>query len=108
MAADIFVSIPKSDGTSAALLEAMAAGVTPVVNDLPANWEWVDPSIGFVLPFAPTAEDVASAIEQAQVRNVDPDAIRARVHLATWEQEVARLTDAYRTIRPMRGVKRDA
>jgi glycosyltransferase involved in cell wall biosynthesis len=106
--ADLFVSIPRSDGTSASLLEAMAAGVMPVVNDLPANREWVDPGVGIVLPYAPVAEDVASAIEQAPDRSPNPAAIRDRVRAATWEREVARLTEAYRTIEPLHGARPDA
>jgi L-malate glycosyltransferase len=41
--ADIFVSCSASDGTSVSLLEAMAAGVYPVVTELPANREWLTP-----------------------------------------------------------------
>lgn len=37
-----FVSIPKSDGTSISLLEAMAYGCIPVLSDIPANREWVE------------------------------------------------------------------
>ncbi|MEN9742555.1 MAG: hypothetical protein RLZZ65_360 [Bacteroidota bacterium] len=39
--AQIYVSIPESDGTAISLLEAMAYGCIPVVSDLPANQEWV-------------------------------------------------------------------
>lgn len=39
--ADVYVSASLWDGTSPALLEAMAAGVFPVVSDCPANREWV-------------------------------------------------------------------
>ncbi len=39
--AKIYVSIPESDATAISLLEAMAAGCTPVLSDLPANREWV-------------------------------------------------------------------
>lgn len=41
LAAQIYVSIPSSDGTSMSLLEAMACGAVPVVSDLPANREWI-------------------------------------------------------------------
>jgi glycosyltransferase involved in cell wall biosynthesis len=37
-----FISIPKSDGTSISLLEAMAYGCIPVLSDIPANREWVE------------------------------------------------------------------
>jgi glycosyltransferase involved in cell wall biosynthesis len=39
----LFVSVPESDGTSVSLLEAMFAGCLPVLSDLPANREWVQP-----------------------------------------------------------------
>jgi len=39
--ADVYVSASLWDGTSPALLEAMAAGVYPVVSDCPANREWL-------------------------------------------------------------------
>ncbi len=40
--AAVSVSCALSDSTSIALLETMAAGVTPVVTDLPGNREWID------------------------------------------------------------------
>jgi glycosyltransferase involved in cell wall biosynthesis len=40
-ASDVYVSASLWDGTSPALLEAMAAGVFPVVTDCPANREWI-------------------------------------------------------------------
>lgn len=100
--ANVFISIPRSDGTSAALLEAMAAGVAPIVSDLPANREWVDPEVGYVLPHSPTVGDVATAIETLSTRANDPDAVRARVADATWESELERLVIAYGTIGPVR------
>jgi len=39
--ADVYVSASLWDGTSPALLEAMAAGAYPVVSDCPANREWL-------------------------------------------------------------------
>ncbi|TXI86824.1 MAG: glycosyltransferase [Crocinitomicaceae bacterium] len=39
--AKIYVSIPRSDGTSISLLEAMAHGCVPIVSNLPANNEWI-------------------------------------------------------------------
>ncbi len=39
--AQIFISIPESDGTASSLLEAMAYGCIPLVSCLPANLEWI-------------------------------------------------------------------
>jgi len=63
--ADVFVSVPSSDATSVALLQAMAAGCFPVVSDLPAVREWVDDGVnGFRVPLhSPTA--LAHAVERA-------------------------------------------
>lgn len=48
---DVFISVPSSDSTSVSLLECMAAGIFPVVSDLPANREWVEDGLnGIVLP----------------------------------------------------------
>jgi len=39
--ADIYISATLSDGTSSALLEGMATGLTPVVSRIPANVPWI-------------------------------------------------------------------
>jgi glycosyltransferase involved in cell wall biosynthesis len=38
---DVYVSLSRSDSTSQSLLEAMAAGLLPVVSDIEGNREWV-------------------------------------------------------------------
>ena len=38
---DAYVSLSRSDSTSQSLLEALAAGMVPVVTDIPGNLEWV-------------------------------------------------------------------
>lgn len=49
--AQIFVSVPESDGTSSSLLEALAYGCVPVLSNLPANLEWIlDQVNGFITP----------------------------------------------------------
>jgi glycosyltransferase involved in cell wall biosynthesis len=59
---EIFVSLSRSDSTSQSLLEAMAAGLVPVVSDLEGNREWVTHRReGYLVP-ADDAEAVACAI----------------------------------------------
>jgi len=49
--ADIYVSTSLYDGTSVSLLEAMGAGVFPIVTDIPSNREWIsDGQNGFLFP----------------------------------------------------------
>ena len=49
--ADIYVSTSLYDGTSVSLLEALAAGVFPIVTDIPSNREWIaDGKNGFLVP----------------------------------------------------------
>jgi glycosyltransferase involved in cell wall biosynthesis len=40
--AEVFVSVPSSDATSVALLQAMAVGCFPIVSDLPSQQELVE------------------------------------------------------------------
>ncbi|MFM7566979.1 MAG: glycosyltransferase family 4 protein [Flavobacteriales bacterium] len=44
-----FISIPKSDGTSISLLEAMAYGCIPILSDIPANKEWVEDGVNGII-----------------------------------------------------------
>jgi glycosyltransferase involved in cell wall biosynthesis len=49
--AEVFVSVPSSDATSVALLQAMAAGSFPIVSDLPSQRELIDDGVnGFRVP----------------------------------------------------------
>ena len=43
--AEVFVSVPSSDGTSVALLQAMAAGAFPIVSDLATQREWIEDGV---------------------------------------------------------------
>lgn len=58
---DVFVSVPSSDGTSVALLEALFCEVPVVVSELPANREWIpDESYGKVVPVGDAASLAAA------------------------------------------------
>jgi glycosyltransferase involved in cell wall biosynthesis len=63
--AAVFVSVPSSDATSVALLQAMAAGAFPIVSDLPSQHELIAHGVnGFLAPLHdPPA--LARLIEQA-------------------------------------------
>jgi glycosyltransferase involved in cell wall biosynthesis len=89
--ARIAVSVPISDGSSAALLEALAAGMAPLVTDLPANREWVTDEVGAVVPKDPTIAEIADALRRLQVRPPAPQKARALVEASTWEHQVAGL-----------------
>lgn len=41
-----YVSMSRSDGTSASLLEGLACGLYPILSDIPANREWIFPEKG--------------------------------------------------------------
>lgn len=47
--AKIFVSIPSSDATSLSVLEAMGYGCYPILSNVPANLEWIDPGINGII-----------------------------------------------------------
>jgi glycosyltransferase involved in cell wall biosynthesis len=64
--AHIYVSVSLSDGTSLSLMEALASGAFPVLSDIPANQEWVDPEAknGLLVPCGDPLE-LAKAITRA-------------------------------------------
>lgn len=68
----VYVSCSASDGTSASLLEAMAAGVFPVVSDIPANREWIEDGVNGYLVDSQRpqllAERVLAALEDSALR----------------------------------------
>jgi glycosyltransferase involved in cell wall biosynthesis len=62
--ADVYVSVASSDGTSLALLEALALGAVPVLSDIPANASWIeDGETGVLVEATPAA--VREGIERA-------------------------------------------
>jgi glycosyltransferase involved in cell wall biosynthesis len=98
--AAVYVSVPSSDGTSATLLEAMAAGAFPVVSDLPSNSEWIDQTGGDLVPVGGVPELAAAIVrglnqpdlrERVAARNLE--VVRQR---GLWEANMARVEDAYR------------
>jgi glycosyltransferase involved in cell wall biosynthesis len=52
---DVFALVSPAEGFSCALLEAMAAGLPPVITDIPANRQLVDPGVqGIAVPVGDT------------------------------------------------------
>lgn len=68
----LVVSVPRSDATSAAVLEALAAGCSVVASDLPANAEWVPAT--HRVPVDADADDVAGAILRCRAQPLTLDA----------------------------------
>ncbi|MGQ9662696.1 MAG: glycosyltransferase [Kiritimatiellia bacterium] len=75
--ADVYVSASRNDGTSVALLEAMASGLLPVVTRIAANAPWVEDGHTGLL-FEPGEP---SSLAAALARAIDDDALRRRAFL---------------------------
>jgi glycosyltransferase involved in cell wall biosynthesis len=90
-AADVCLSVPSSDGTSVALLEAMASGRPMVVSDLPANREWITDGVnGSVVPPndpAALADAIKRLLDSSELRSTFGHAARARVESAASSHE---------------------
>jgi glycosyltransferase involved in cell wall biosynthesis len=63
--ADAYASLTASDGVSASLLEAMAAGCLPIVSDIPAARTWITPGENGLLVDGSDAGSVAAALRRA-------------------------------------------
>lgn len=93
----VYVSVSRSDSTSQSLLEAMAAGLLPVVSDIPGNREWVTHRRSGLLVPTGDPEALAAALLEAAEADGAPamaEAARAtvvrRAHLADTLDELLR------------------
>ena len=98
--AEVFVSVPSSDGTSVALLQAMAAGCFPIVSDLPTQRELVEDGVnGFRVPLHRTdvlADRIARALSDAPLRRAAAERNLAIVlERGLNETEMARMEGLY-------------
>lgn len=95
--AQAVVSCARSDSTSISLLEAMAAGATPIVADVPGNREWVDDGAeGRLFPPGDHAA-LAAALVATLVDPAFRAAARARARRRVEEQgDFARAVDGVR------------
>jgi glycosyltransferase involved in cell wall biosynthesis len=71
-----YISASLSDGASASLLEAMAAGLFPIVSDIPANREWITHRDNGLL--FPPGDSRALADAMAETLRPEPWMERAR------------------------------
>ena len=62
---EVYVSLSRSDSTSQSLLEAMAAGLLPVVSDIEGNREWVTHRASGLLVPTGDPEALAAALVEA-------------------------------------------
>lgn len=98
--AEVYVSIPNSDGTSVALLQAMGAGCFPIVSDLPSQEELVEPGVqGLRVPPGDEralAEAIAAALGDAALRRDAVERNRAFVEeYGVTETNMARMEAWY-------------
>ena len=99
-AAAVFVSVPSSDGTSVALLQAMAAGCFPIVSDLPTQRELIDDGVnGFRVPLHRPdvlANRLVAALRDPALRRRAVDLNRAIVEeRGLNEREMAKMEALY-------------
>jgi glycosyltransferase involved in cell wall biosynthesis len=102
-AAEVFVSVPSSDGTSVALLQAMAAGCFPIVSDLPTQRELVEDGVnGFRVPLHRPeilAERLGRALDNPELRRAAAARNRALVEeRGQNENEMAKMEGLYRRL----------
>jgi len=101
--AHLYVAAVPSDGTSSSMLEAMAAGVVPIVADNESNRHWVNDGEGGWLVPAFDASAYTEAILRAwrdpawrsRAREVNRRVVESR---ASWTRNMASFVQAYRNL----------
>ena len=96
----VYVSLSRSDGTSVALMEALAAGIFPVLSDIPQNREWVSPreDNGILVPF-----ERPEILARALTRALRDSGMRARAASYNRQQVVDR-ADSSRNMKALLGI----
>jgi glycosyltransferase involved in cell wall biosynthesis len=98
--AHVFVSVPSSDATSVALLQAMAVGCFPIVSDLASQQELVEQGTqGLRVPVRDDralADAIVRALEDAELRRAALERNRAFVEeYGVLETNMARMEAWY-------------
>lgn len=99
-AADWYVSASMSDGSSVALLEAMACGLPAVVSDIPGNREWVEHGVNGMLFPVDKPDALAGRLTRAGAMTADRVEWGNRSRAITearadWRAGVEKLQSAY-------------
>jgi len=102
-AADVYISIPSSDGTSVSLLEAMACRLPVVVSDLLANREWVEDGVnGFIVPIQNSralTNAISNLFADEKTRKDFADKnLRIARERADWDKNYEKLDIIYRKL----------
>ena len=97
-AADVFVLSTRNEGWANVILEAMACGVPVVASDVGGNAEVVSsPELGAIVPFDDQVA-LTSALDQALVRQWNPQSIRAYAEENSWDSRVEVLVKMFTKI----------
>jgi glycosyltransferase involved in cell wall biosynthesis len=97
---EVFASVPSSDGTSVALLQAMGAGCFPIVSDLPSQQELIEHGVqGIRVPARDEqalADAIVRALQDAELRRTAAERNRAFVEdYGVTEKNMARMEAWY-------------
>ncbi|RLB00685.1 MAG: hypothetical protein DRG37_01915 [Deltaproteobacteria bacterium] len=100
--ARVYVSTSLMDGTSISLLEAMAAGLIPVVTDIDANRPWITHEVDGYLFRPDKPEDLAASIVKALRGNINPSNLEEKRYrlenMVTWDSVVKQFVRVYQNI----------
>jgi len=102
-AADIYVSSSLSDGTSIALIEAMACGLPVVMTDVASNLEWVIDGVnGFIVPRRDNriiAEKIIELLGNEKLRkSFGAENIRIARERGNWDKNYEKAEVIYRKL----------
>jgi len=102
-AADLYLSASHIDGSSVALLEAMACGCPALVSDIPSNLEWVEHEMNGMVFKDSDAEGLAVklvllAANKKKLIEMGEQAHQKMVEKADWKKGVQALMQTYQRI----------
>lgn len=101
--ASVYVSAATADGTSIALLEAIAAGLVPVVTNIEANRVLIAQGVDGYLFEKRNAHDLADKVIQALSKGIAQDVLRNKsrefMKKVSWSSVANRFVTGYKEVR---------